>query len=146
MRTPLTSLKAAGQLLIRRAWQHSYAERDINLINTVIQQADRMTRLIEELLDVSQLQSGNLQLRPEIFDLSKLAAEVNEMSGLTHPGYRHSLVADEPVWVDADRDRIAQVLTNLLDNAIKYNKGEGLVEVTVEAIRSARIAEVRGAR
>jgi signal transduction histidine kinase len=84
-----------------------------------------------------------LQLRPEIFDLGSLAREVMENSSLSHPDYTHLLLANEPTWIEADRDRMAQVVTNLVDNAIKYNLPGGMVEVSVRPLHGERIAEIK---
>jgi signal transduction histidine kinase len=142
LRTPLTSLKAAGQLLLRRTRQGEYPPHGIGLINTIVQQADRMTRLIEELLDVSRIQSGKLPFKLEKFDLATLVTEAVETSQMSHPEYTFDVHADEQVLVRADKDRISQVLSNLLDNAVKYNTPGGSVRVGVRARENAQEAEL----
>jgi signal transduction histidine kinase len=137
-------MKAAAQLVLRRAKEGKYPTQELTLIDTIVQQSERMARLIEELLDVSRLRTGNLEIQPEPFDLSALAREVVENSRLGNPGFTFELRADGQVWVNADRDRIAQVLGNLLDNSVKYGArgGDGKAEVLVETLPDEKKARI----
>jgi PAS domain S-box-containing protein len=145
LRTPLTNLHAAAQLLLKRARQNSYPQPQVALIATIVQQAERMTRLIEELLDVSRLQSGRLHIQPAPFDLVALVREVVEHSRLSNSQYTIELRAKGQMWVEADRDRIAQVLGNLLDNAVKYSgqSNGGKIEVSVEKLADKQVARIQ---
>jgi PAS domain S-box-containing protein len=133
LRTPITTIKGYAQLLDR--WTPGGHEpREGKAFRILNRQSDRLTQLVQELLEVSRLQLGRLALRRQRFELGELVADVLErMQGVSS---RHQLVLHQQglVFVDADRERIDQVLVNLLDNAIKYSPEGGDIEVWV-AIR-----------
>jgi signal transduction histidine kinase len=96
-------------------------------------QADRMTRLINDLLDVSRLESDELRFYPELFDLNGLVEEVVTNLALTAPQFAVTIQpAPAPVPVLADAHRLEQVLTNLMQNAFKYSERDLRVDVMVE--------------
>lgn len=140
LKTPLTTLVGYTQLLLR---QEGYSEETMRLFRTIKAQGDRVGRLGQSILDVSQIQSGDLGLRRSVFDLRELAeAAVRQMqSGTT----RHQLSVEGPgaVFVEADHDRIQTVLLNLLDNAIKYSPLGGPVEVCVTSAGGEACVHVR---
>jgi PAS domain S-box-containing protein len=120
LRTPVTGIKAYTQLLarrLRRAGDTSSAET----LDKLDAQADRLTALIGDLLDVTRIEGGMLPLRPAPFDLDTLLHEVIDEAQRTTS--RHRIVAElaTPVTIVGDRDRIGQVVMNLLTNAIKYS-------------------------
>ncbi|MCL5047174.1 MAG: ATP-binding protein, partial [Actinobacteria bacterium] len=105
-------------------------------LEVIDREVDRLTRLVEELLDVSRLQSGRLSFRPAPLDLAELLSEtIRQFQGRSgRLGVDLSLtVADTLPAVTADRDRIKQVLFNLLDNALKFTHPGGRVAVTAAA-------------
>lgn len=128
LKTPLTTLKGYIQVLLKRGGHDSEEERLFRTINT---QSDRMARLIDTLVDVSQIQGGELALRLTRPDLCALANEVARTVQEAAPRHELSVHCDGPVIVEADRDRIRSVLANLLDNAVKYSPHGGPVEITV---------------
>ncbi len=89
--------------------------------------ADRVTRLVTELLDVSRLETGRLHLRRQLVDLSDVASRVVAKVGLEYAGLGCTIDigADVP-RVYADPDKVEQVLTNLVENAAKYAAPTGL--------------------
>ena len=91
-----------------------------------------MTRLIDELLDVSRIQSGALAFYEELVDLRGLVEDVVGSLELSAPDFTFSMeLPPTPVTVSADRQRMEQVLYNLLQNAVKYSGNSRLVEVSV---------------
>jgi CheY-like chemotaxis protein len=110
----------------------------------IIQRQSRhMTRLIEDLLDVTGITMGRVTLRREAFDLARLAERVMRMwerSDRARAG-RVELQADQ-VWVNADRTRIEQVLSNLLDNAAKFSPMDSVVSVRVRKDGANAVLEV----
>jgi signal transduction histidine kinase len=132
LRTPLTSVLGQAQLALR------YVERDPAraraAITRTIEQASRMNRLIGELLDPSRVTVGALSLAVVSFDLGNTIA-------IAIPQYEHGdlprisfEVPSEPVQVRGDPDRIAQVVGNLLDNALKYSPAGSPIAVSLAIV------------
>lgn len=135
LRTPLTSLKLETQMRKRGMAQGKvYSDTQWTaLLEGYDRQILRLTRLIDDMLDISRIHSGKLSLQRTRFDLAEMAEEVVER---TRPQFDAAGVAvttalDRGVLGDWDRFRMEQVLTNLLSNAIKYgNKRPVTVEVS----------------
>jgi len=131
LKTPVTSIKGYGQLLARRlrGTENTAATEMLGKLDT---QIGRLTGLIEDLLDVTRIESGKLLLRPTPFELNALIAEIVEEVQRT--ASRHTIVQElgPCVTLVGDRDRIGQVLTNLLTNAIKYSPRADRVVVRTE--------------
>ncbi|HZD66283.1 MAG TPA: PAS domain-containing sensor histidine kinase, partial [Acidimicrobiales bacterium] len=126
LRSPLSSVKGFVSLLLNRGDRLS-AEDKRMMLEQVNLDADRITRLVTELLDISRLATGRLVLRREPVDLAGLAARVVATVGLTYPALDASLRFPDAfprAW--ADPDKVTQVLTNLVENACKYASPEGL--------------------
>ena len=129
-REPLTVIIGYGEMLGRAGPPDHTATR--KTAETIVAQAKRLARLVDDLQDVSQIETGRFQIAPERFDLVRLAREV--VYGQQATTKRHELVLRAPtkaVEVDWDRDRIAQALVNLLSNAIKYSPGGGKITLSV---------------
>ena len=95
--------------------------------------ADRVTRLVTELLDISRLETGRLVLRRQMVDLGALASTVVDKVALSYPELECTVaVSDDLPEVYADPDKLEQVLTNLVENAAKYGDPKGMrVECSV---------------
>ncbi|MBW3589050.1 MAG: PAS domain-containing sensor histidine kinase [Actinobacteria bacterium] len=128
LRSPLSSVKGFTQTLLHK-WDRFDDDTKKHLLTTINYDADRVTRLITELLDISRLEAGRLQLRKTSVDLVALATDV--ISRIQPRAEMHKLDSEFPAKfpeVFADRDKIEQVLTNLLENAVKYTeKGDVMV-------------------
>ncbi|HET8844552.1 MAG TPA: ATP-binding protein, partial [Ktedonobacteraceae bacterium] len=120
LKTPVTSIKAYAQLLERR-FRQAGDERTSELLKRMDVQLDKLTSLIGDLLDVTRIESGKLLFHATSFDFNELIREVVEETQWTTTG--HTIIQDlaASTILTADRDRIGQVLTNLLTNAIKYS-------------------------
>ncbi|MDT3401646.1 PAS domain S-box protein [Mucilaginibacter terrae] len=132
LKTPITSIKAYIQLLLTIYNKRGdYDEFLLKSLGTVDKQINKLTRLITDLLDVSKMESGRLSLNSEEFLLSDLIKET--VDEVQHTASHHDIVcsAIPPLAIYADRDRIAQVLTNFLTNAIKYSPDSDRVDVHV---------------
>lgn len=139
LRTPLTSIKGYIQLLEAKLKEidteaYTYVVRTGNSIN-------RLQALVEDLLDVSKIQSGRLQFNMSAFPVHEALTESVEEMLHTIPGHRIIVKGSTGAVVHADKTRIIQVLINLLNNAIKYspNADEVVVQVT-ETEREITIA------
>jgi signal transduction histidine kinase len=103
-------------------------------ISLLQRQFERLTRMLDDLLDATRIEAGDLSLRLEDVDLAKLTEDVVRFYQPTTT--RHHIVFSPPqrrVTVHADAHRIEQVIANLLSNAIKYSPDGGAIDVTVEA-------------
>ncbi len=135
LRTPLTSIKAYTATLRRRDVNFDEETRQ-QFLRVIEEETDRLTRLISDLLDMSRIESGRLELKKREFDMVKLAEIV--VGKLESQSARHTLTLApecESANVYADPDKIEQVLVNLLDNAIKYSPDGGEVRVGVRKQR-----------
>ena len=129
IRSPLTSIKGFTKTLLDR-WDRFDDEMKREMLVAVNTDADRVTRLLGELLDISRLEAGRLRLRPKRFDLAALAHRVAEaVKGLSEEHTIEVSFPDAFPEVFADPDKVQQVLTNLTENAVKYTDG-GRVRVT----------------
>jgi PAS domain S-box-containing protein len=138
LRTPLTSLKLELSNLGRFAGRNQGvvpAERLEEKLGKIGGQADRLHRLIDDLLDVSRISSGRLELEIEEVDLSRLAIDVGArfQDEAERVGSELTVVTSEaaPARGQWDRSRLEQVLTNIVTNALKYGAGKP-VEVKIE--------------
>jgi signal transduction histidine kinase len=135
LKTPLTSLRGYAQLLEREFERHRppNRERIHRAASTIQTQSDKLGGLIAQLLDVSRIQSGKLAVEQRPSDLSQLVRDVANAARGQLRG--HTLKVEVPPNVEAFVDplRVEQVLTNLLDNAIKYSPQGGPIEVAVAA-------------
>lgn len=129
LRSPLTSVKGFTSTLLHR-WDRFDDETKKHLLVTIESDADRVTRLIGELLDVSRIEAGRLQLRRYPIDIVEIAEKV---AGRLGPiSTTHTIATAFPSGfppANADPDKIEQVLTNLVENAIKHTDA-GAVTVT----------------
>ncbi|HWL95904.1 MAG TPA: ATP-binding protein [Nocardioidaceae bacterium] len=127
LRSPLTGVKGFTSTLLAKWERFSESQRRL-MLETVDADADRLTRLIGELLDVARIDSGRLQLRRQPVDI---VAEVEKIAGRYTGGDSGPIVVTaQPVpevWVDPDK--LTQVVINLLDNAVRH--GDGAVELGI---------------
>jgi PAS domain S-box-containing protein len=139
LRTPLNSVLGFAQLLEMDELSNSQGEA----VEHILRAGRHLLGLIDEVLDISRIETGHLELLMEPVELRQLVADA---VGLTSPladraGVTVSIVGglEESVCVEADRQRLLQVLLNLLSNAVKYNSPGGKVRVTCEALRGGHV-------
>ena len=137
LKTPLTSVKGAAQLLGRYIARAPFDQERAEALATRLQQEVlRLEALVADLLDAARIQRGRLDLRPRRTDLAELARRAVERAvGTPVHMPNHTLTLDAPVPVVGDWDpaRLAQVLDNLIVNALKYSPDGGEVVVRVHA-------------
>ena len=125
LRSPLTSVKGYTSLMLSR-WDRIDDAKKREMLEQVHHDADRVTRLVTELLDISRLETGRLVLRRQLVDLVALAATVVEKVTMSYPEVECRIDVGEIPEVYADPDKIEQVLTNLVENAAKYASPTGM--------------------
>jgi PAS domain S-box-containing protein len=134
LRTPLAAVYGAAQTLRRHdfALDESGRERFVTLI---VEESDRLSRIVNEILLANQLDAGRLDLFTESFDPVDLVERVAEAARARAPaGVTIFVDAPDAVpTVAADRDKVRQVLVNLVENAVKYSPDGGKIEMGVEA-------------
>lgn len=141
LKTPVTSIKAYAEILLDFLRSKRDSAR-ASMMERMVNQADRLTRLINDLLDTSKITSGQLLLDPEEFDLNDLIQErVEEIQRSTKHIFDISFGKIPPVI--ADKDRISQVINNLLANAIKYSPQRSRISITSGTTGSTVTISVR---
>ena len=143
LRTPLTSIQGYSQLLEGRLRSEREGEsKEMAHLRVIRSQVSRMRRLVDDLLDVSRIdRRGGVSIETVDFDLAGELREAVSRIEREHRDREIELRAPEALAVHADRDRIDQVLSNLLENAVKYSPDGG--PITVMAERLAGEVEVR---
>ena len=146
LRTPVTTIKAYAQILLRHVKQaHEPAgwDRLTRILPRIDQEVNRLTRLINDLLDFGRLQAHSIELRRQRTDLVRLveaAAARLEPQLLSQHRLRVDL-PDHPIWAEIDVGRLDQALSNLLANARKFSPQGGQITITLQATdREARIS------
>jgi signal transduction histidine kinase len=143
LRTPLTSIRTYSEIL-REHPDLSLAERQ-DFLRVVVTESERLTRLINQLLDLSRIESKDVSTAMVPVDLGAIAvdcaAAMRQVFATNHVALKLD-VDDEPVWTIGDRDRLVQVVVNLLGNAAKFSPpGRGRVTLGVRS--DAETVELR---
>lgn len=131
LRSPLTPIRGFSQLIARDLQKEGGHQQHVDWLVTLQRHVDRVTRLVDDLLDVSRLRAGRLHIRCSPVDLVQLCQSVVESRNATAAEHEVVLTSSVPELVlEIDDDRIHQVLDNLVGNAVKYAPG-GLVTVGI---------------
>ena len=142
LRSPLTSVKGFTATLLAK-WERFTDDQRKLMLETVDADADRVTRLIAELLDIARIDSGRLKLGCYPVDLTELTQD--QIAGMTaagEPAERFEVQAARLPLVWADPDKLRQVVANLLENAVRH--GEGRITVSFEDVPADEDAERKG--
>jgi signal transduction histidine kinase len=130
LRSPLTGVKGFTATLLSK-WDRFNDEQKLLMLRTVDADADRLTRLIAELLDVARIDSGRLSIRKEPVDLVDAVGRQLEPLAAAN-GRDIALAAPDAAKIWVDRDKLAQVVANLVENAVKH--GRGNIKVAINAL------------
>ncbi|ASU33115.1 PAS domain S-box protein [Mucilaginibacter xinganensis] len=120
LKTPITSIKAYAQVM-QKLFLRSGDNRNADLVGKMNRQINRLNSLVGDLLDVTKISAGRLQFNYETFDFNQLVEEVIEDVQPTTTKHLIKKALSFKKELTGDRDRISQVITNLLTNAIKYS-------------------------
>jgi signal transduction histidine kinase/ActR/RegA family two-component response regulator len=143
LRNPLAPIRNSVELL-RMAGTEQPVVRD--LADMMGRQVVHMVRLVDDLLEISRITRGTIELRRMPVQLAAVVASALETSRTMIDASQHRLevqLPDEDVWLDVDHTRIAQVISNLLNNAAKYTDPGGLIRLTARRVEGEAVIEVQ---
>jgi PAS domain S-box-containing protein len=142
LRNPLSPIRNATEILRLRGAASPELDWALEVIE---RQMQHMTRLVDDLLDVSRITMNRLELRKERIEIGEIIKDAVEASRpiLEQCEHRLTVTADPRTVVDADRERLAQVLANLLHNAAKYTERGGIILLTASRERDNAVIVVR---
>jgi signal transduction histidine kinase len=143
LRGPFAAITTAASVLREQVVADERATRAVEVI---ARQSIHVSRLVDDLLDIERIASGKLELAKRIIDLRTIVDEIIESRRAQLERRRQRIETDlglQPVWVDADPIRMAQVVSNLIDNASKYTPEDGQIFVATTSEPWAVVLEVR---
>jgi PAS domain S-box-containing protein len=134
LRTPLAAVYGAAQTLRRHDFALDESGRE-RFISMIVDESERLGRIVNQILLANQLDVGRLDLMTEAFDAPELLERVAEATRAHSPAHLTVTVAptEGVPPVAADKDRVRQILINLVENAVKYSPDEGTIELGVES-------------
>ena len=143
LRTPLAAVYGAAQTLRRHDFALDEAGRE-RFISMIVDESDRLGRIVNQILLANQLELGRLDLETEAFEAPELLERVAEATRTHVPAHiKLEVSGGEAVpAVAADKDHVRQILINLVENAIKYSPDGGTIELGVEAIEGIALFRV----
>ena len=146
LKTPITSIRGQAQLGMRRLTKQTELPAELAPLRTALeridQQTHRLNSLVDDLLDLSILRSGKMTLRPTRCDVGEMCREViTEQHSLSSRSIGLE-VPSSPVVLQADCERLSQVVTNVVTNAIKYSPENSSVQVRVSQSKHAALIQI----
>ena len=143
LRNPLAPIRNAAHILK----QHDPSDPELQWARQVIdRQAEHLSRLVDDLLDVSRITRGKIELRRERIPISIIVSSAVETARPLIEANQHALtvsISGDPLFVNGDLTRLAQVLSNLLTNAAKYTPPNGKIEIIADRDGSTVVLRVR---
>ncbi|CAL9579758.1 Adaptive-response sensory-kinase SasA [Nocardiopsis dassonvillei] len=142
LRSPLTSVKGFTSTLLTK-WERLTDKQKLFMLETVNADADRVTRLIHDLLDVSRIESGRIEVRRQVVDVTEVVRRVvagRVAAGESEERFRVETREGLPqMWLDPDK--IQQILSNLVENGVRH--GAGTVSIVIEPCEGGAAVSVR---
>jgi PAS domain S-box-containing protein len=142
LKTPVTSIKGYVQLL-QKLHEHDGNTMLNTYLSTIDKQVSKLTLLITDLLDVTKIETGTLQLNKQPFQIDELVVSIAEDMQHTSPTHRIMIGENTPQVVFGDSDRISQVLINYITNAIKYSPKADKIIIDVRSTATDVIVSVQ---
>lgn len=143
LRSPLTSLKLLLELIFAGAYG-PLSEQGLTKVSLAERNIGRLVNLIQELLDIELVEMGRLKIEKERIDLSEVIdSAVESCQGPAAKAEVELKVDSEPLTIDADEDRLTQVLINLISNAVKFSPKGAVVEITTRLEAASVVVSVR---
>ena len=135
LRTPLTNIKSYAETIVDSG-DELPAELRSSFMGVILNETDRMTRIVQDLLTLSKFDYGKMEMNVSRFSFSRAVLNVSRAESIDARNHGHELVVDVPddlPNVDGDRERIEQVIMNIVSNAIKYTPDGGRIELRARA-------------
>ncbi len=133
LKTPLTTIVGYMQMMSRLMPENA-SDKFKNVVDKTSRYVHRLNQLLGELLDVSRIQTGNIELHPEPFDFDRMVMETIDGIKAASPKRNIELVGKSGTTYNGDESHLVQVISNLLSNALKYSPEDTTVTVQVNAI------------
>ncbi len=147
LKTPVTTIRGQAQLMLKRITKNKDTNPEMGSVGTALEkindQTGRLTTLIDELLDVSSMRTGKVALHKRLYDLGSLTREVADDQRLLTSRQITLDLPQEPIKMQLDGDRMAQVVINLISNAVKYSPDNTPIEVKIRAEQNAALLSVK---
>lgn len=137
LRTPLTAIKGWGETIRSSDGDREITEKGINVI---VNESERLTQLVEELLDFSRMENGKMPLKISRIDIVKELSDVIEAMQERAERENIEIIPNlfaGRIYINADGNRLKQVFVNIIDNAIKYGKNGGFVKITLKRLNNS---------
>ena len=141
LRTPVARIRGIAELALR---SEGAPDRCQEALADCVEESDQLLQMLNTLMDISEAETGTLRLHLEPVDMAKLLADAVDLYQLVaeEKAITVSITAPQQLWLTADRNRLRQVMANLLDNAIKYTSEGGRVEVQGYASQNMMVIRV----
>lgn len=137
LRTPLTAIKGWGETIRSSGGDKEITEKGINVI---VKESERLTSLVEELLDFSRMENGKMSLKISRIDIVKELSDIIEAIQERAERENIQIISDISaghIYINADGNRLKQVFVNIIDNAIKYGKSGGYVKILLKRLNNS---------
>jgi len=135
LKTPITTIRGQAQLMLRRLTKQKELSQEFADVRTALEKIDeqtyRLSALVDDLLDLGSIRAGKIELRPGRCDLCEICRSVVDEQCLLTGRVIEVELPEAPVMLEADSERLSQVGTNLVSNAIKYSPDGSPVKVSV---------------
>jgi len=135
LKTPITTIRGQAQLMLRRLTKQKELSQEFADVRTALEKIDeqtyRLSALVDNLLDLGSIRAGKIELRPGRCDLCEICRSVVDEQCLLTGRVIEVELPEAPVMLEADSERLSQVGTNLVSNAIKYSPDGSPVKVSV---------------
>ena len=132
LRTPLTNVKSYAETILSSGDELPKELRE-NFLGVIVSEADRMTRIVKDLLTLTKFDYGKMEMNISRFDFREAVENVHKAVALDAQNHGHELILECPEdlpQVDGDRERLEQVIMNIVSNAIKYTPDGGRIAIT----------------
>lgn len=149
LRTPLTSVRSYSEALSDGALEDPKLAREF--LDVIQRETDRMIRMISDLLSLSRMDSNRQEMNLELIDLSRLVDHILDrfdmmLSSEEYANKDYKILrelSDKPIWVEADQDRLTQIIDNILNNAIKYSPDGGNITVRLMTTHNEALLSIQ---